>query len=427
MSKLKYIILALLFPCYVTVFSQNYKNVQIKKEAKDNYQLTVDGQPFFIKGTVGWEHIDCMQQHGANAIRVGFHDKAMLDKLHSTGLMALVNLPLKAERDGMNYSDSVAVEKQAQKVLKLVEEYKNHPIVLCWALGNELDYIPGNKPFNGKLWNAINDLAVRIHQIDPHHPVMTVIGSSLMEKIAQIVLLCPNLDLLGINAYGDIEKMPETLSKYGWNKPYVYTEWGVTGYWESPKTSWGAPWEENSREKAAKYVERYKNAILKEKSKCLGSFAFFWGARHETTSTWFNLYDYEGNESQAVEELQFLWTGKYPDNRAPVIDSLYIPGYTKGSSIIFMTSAVIKTFLKVSDPDHDNLRIIAEVKPEAIYAAYAGNGEVPPKPINGLILSLNSEEIIFKTPAIKGAYRLFVHVYDGNGHFATANIPFYVN
>jgi hypothetical protein len=31
-----------------------------------------------------------------------------------------------------------------------------------------------------------------------------------------------------------------------WQKPYVITEWGTDGYWETPKTEWKAPYEKAS-------------------------------------------------------------------------------------------------------------------------------------------------------------------------------------
>ena len=43
---------------------------------------------------------------------------------------------------------------------------------------------------------------------------------------------CPDIDVLGVNAYGSIEKLPLNIRRYGWNKPYIVTEWGVNGPFE---------------------------------------------------------------------------------------------------------------------------------------------------------------------------------------------------
>jgi hypothetical protein len=66
-----------------------------------------------------------------------------------------------------------------------------------------------------------------------------------------------------------------------------------------------------------------------------------------------------------------------------------------------------------------------EIRPEAQYAAYAGQGEKEPKPLPGLEKE-KKPNVLFIAPSVKGAYRLFVYVYDGNNHFSTANTPFFV-
>jgi hypothetical protein len=57
---------------------------------------------------------------------------------------------------------------------------------------------------------------------------------------------------------------------------------------------------------------------------------------------------------------------------------------------------------------------------------YGGNGEPRPPAVPGLIENPNRRQLPFQTPAEEGSYRLFVYAYDGQGHFATANIPFFV-
>ncbi len=64
--------------------------------------------------------------------------------------------------------------------------------------------------------------------------MLTVVGCGRFQKIRDIKERCPNLDLLGINTYGLMLKIPAMLSEQGWTKPYAVTEWGVSGWWECP-------------------------------------------------------------------------------------------------------------------------------------------------------------------------------------------------
>ncbi len=91
-----------------------------------------------------------------------------------------------------------------------------------------------------------------------------------MGKVADIVKRCPDLDLLGINTYGDIYTLPVTLAKYGWTKPYLISEWGPDGYWEVRKTTWGAPYEQTGLEKYICYEKKYNEAISSQKGELPG-------------------------------------------------------------------------------------------------------------------------------------------------------------
>lgn len=399
-------------------------NVKIKKTDKA-WNLEVNGRPFYIKGVVGDEYLDKVREYGGNSIRIGWHRKE-LDKARSLGLYALVNLPAGAERYGMDYNDTGAVRKQTDRIISIVKETMDHPAVLMWAIGNELDFVPPLKPFNPAVWDAVNQAARAIHAVDPNHPVMTVIGTSMMGKVEDIVKRCPDLDLLGINTYGDIYTLPATLAKYGWIKPYVISEWGPDGYWEVRKTTWGAPYEQTGLEKYLCYENKYRDAISSQKDNCLGSYVFYWsGFKQETTHTWFCMFDSTGLESPTVGLMHLLWTGKKMENSAPVVDSLNIGNFVKYQQIVTGRGESLQAKVIAVDPDKDILSYKWEIRPEAKYASYAGQGEAVPLPIPGLI-QVQSDRITFITPSEPGAYRLFVYVYDGKGHFSTGNLPFYV-
>jgi hypothetical protein len=424
-------ILLLLLLCLLTAASPvppAGKPLKVRIARKgNNFQLLVNGKPYFIKGAVGRDYLEKLKEYGGNSIRTGSTPQ-ILDKAHSLGLTALVNLPVRAERDGMDYEDAEAVRQQHEKVMEIVRKTKDHPVVLMWALGNELDFIQANvkEHYNEKVWDAVNALAKEIHRVDPNHPVMTVVGSIEKEKIEALNTKCPELDLLGVNEYGDLLRIPEWLRKYGWQKPYAVTEWGPTGFWQVPKTPWKAPIEETSSAKADKYQERYAKTIADDKERCLGSFVFLWRQHQERTHTWFGMFDAEGRETQAVEVMHHQWTGKWPRNRVPQLDSVILAGKNAYAGIYLQAGQSYSAQVWVRDPDKDPLQYSWEVLREGTSFPYGGNGEPKPPAVPGLLGEVNADKITLKSPAEEGAYRLFVYAYDGQNHFATANIPFFV-
>jgi hypothetical protein len=399
-------------------------SVKITKSDK-SWKLEVNGHPFYVKGVVGDQYLSKVKEYGGNSIRISWH-KEELDEAYGLGLNALVNLPAGAERYGFDYNDTAEIRKQTEKIIAIVKKTKDHPAVLMWAIGNELDFVPPLQPFNPKVWDAVNQAAGAIHAVDPNHPVMTVIGTSMMAKVADIVKRCPDLDLLGINTYGDIYTLPLTLEKYGWKKPYLISEWGPDGYWEVRKTTWGAPYEQTGLEKYLCYENKYRSATDTKNGRCLGSYVFYWnGFKQETTHTWFCMFDSTGLESPLIGLMHYLWTGEELENSAPVVDSLNIGSYVRYQNIVLDKGTAQPAVVTVHDKDNDRLAFKWEIRPEARYAAYAGQGEMVPEPLPGLI-KIHADRITFMTPSESGAYRLFVYVYDGKGHFSTANLPFFV-
>ncbi|MFO7671093.1 MAG: glycoside hydrolase family 2 TIM barrel-domain containing protein [Bacteroidales bacterium] len=394
------------------------------REKDGGYQLIRGEKPYFIKGAVGWDYLDRLAAYGGNSLRSG---PRFLNRADSLGLTVMVNLPVKAQRDGFDYDDEAAVEAQFNRIKGIVEENRDHPALLMWAIGNELDHIPGDLDYNLKVWDAVNDIAGMIKEIDPYHPVLTVVGCGRFEKIRDIQERCPNLDLLGINTYGLMLEIPEMLSEQGWTKPYAVTEWGVSGWWEVPRTNWDVVIEETSTEKAELYRKKYEGVVLAD-PRCIGSYVFLWTSnRQERTHTWFNIFC-NGEETQAVETMQYMWTGQWPGNLAPRISSLNINGMSALDQVSVAPGSINRGEVFATDPDQDALQYEWELLPEPTeFGAYAGQGEVKPEAVEGFIQQAEKGMISFRVPAEGGkSYRLFVYIYDGQGNMAVANIPFYV-
>jgi len=408
------------------------QKVKINRKSSGGFELLVDNKPFYMKGAVGSSGIDLVKKYGGNGVRTG-SSKRLLDEAQSLGLMVLANLPVSSQRDGFDYDNEEAVKQQHEKVLQIVREMKDHPAVLMWALGNELDHVPQkvyepNKVYyNMKVWDAVNDLAKAIHEIDPDHPVMTVVGSITEHKITALINQCPNLDLLGINEYGDLLKIPQWLREWGWKKPYQVTEWGPTGFWQTRRTPWGFHIEETSSEKADKYKERYEGTILADKDMCLGSYVFLWRQHQEYTHTWFGMFDKEWRETEAVDVMRYEWTGAWPQNRAPRVKSMQINGKSAQDFITLVPGETVKAQVVMEDPDSgDVISYEWELLREQMNLGYGGRGENKPDSIDCSFKAAPDGTVSFTVPLEKGAYRLYVAGYDKGNHIATANIPVYV-
>jgi hypothetical protein len=74
--------------------------VEIIKE-NNSFELTRNGEPFYIKVAVAWNKCDMIKQYGGNAVRTTFRGNR-LELADSLGLACMVNLPVRAERDGMD-------------------------------------------------------------------------------------------------------------------------------------------------------------------------------------------------------------------------------------------------------------------------------------------------------------------------------------
>ena len=107
----------------------------------------------------------------------------------------------------------------------MVKKYKDHPALLMWSIGNEVDLFYSNT----KVWD-VADIAAMIHEVDPNHPTNTV-TAGLDPKDVLIMNRAPDIDIYGINTYG-MSIIRENIRAAGWDKPYIISEWGPNGHWE---------------------------------------------------------------------------------------------------------------------------------------------------------------------------------------------------
>ena len=265
-----------------------------------------------------------------------------------------------------------------------------------------------------------------IHEVDPNHPTTTMLAGIGPELAADIAERAPDLDFLSVQFYADIANLALRLEQAGYDGPYAVTEWGATGHWEVATTPWDAPIENNSSVKADLYRERYLNNIAADTTTGLGSFVFLWGQKQERTPTWYGLFMPTGEATETVGVMEELWTGVAPENRAPRLESMTLGGQVATDGIRVDPGQTLSAAVAVSDPDGDPLRYEWVVRREQTVLSHGGDDEPEPEILSGLVDPADAADVSLTAPAESGAYRLFVNVYDGSGHAAHANIPFYV-
>jgi hypothetical protein len=389
------------------------------KKVNDQWQLLRDGQPFYIQGAGGEGSLDLLKECGGNSGRVwnvGENTQSRLDEAHRQGISVAVGIWLEHERLGLiDYKDEKLVAEQFDLVIEAVEKFKDHPAVLVWGIGNEMEgYGDGDDP---NIWNHVEKLAKKIKEIDPHHPTMTVIAEIGGNKIPAIHEMCPSLDIVGINSYGGAQSIPERYRKAGGTKPYIVTEFGPTGTWEVPKNSIDAIEEETSTEKAETYRQTYLK-LKADSQLCLGSYAFLWGNKQEATATWFGLLLPDGKKTAGVDVLCELWSGKPPANICPRISEISLQG-----SDSLNPDETVQVNLQADDPEGQKINVRWELMGESKNYVTSGDfQEAPPSYAENIIESGTTSATI-RVPQESGLYRVYAFVDDGAGGGAVANVP----
>jgi len=161
---------------------------EINKEG-EKFQLYVVGKPFYIKGAgLEFGNIASVAKHGGNSFRTWRTNngqrtgKEVLDEAWQNGLYVTMGLEVERERHGFDYNDEAAVAAQFERIKSEVMDLKDHPALIIWAIGNELNL----RATNPKVWDAVNNISKMIHEVDPNHLTTTTLAGINPELITNI-------------------------------------------------------------------------------------------------------------------------------------------------------------------------------------------------------------------------------------------------
>ncbi len=381
-----------------------------------SWRLTLNGKPYFIKGGGGGGSKALLKDIGGNSFRTwgAGRAKAELDEAKKYGQTVMLGFWLGHHNHGFSYLDKAALEKTEREVLETVAQIKDHPALLCYALGNEMEL---GEPNPKEMWQFINRLAKKVKAADPNHPVGTVVADMWKDKADAIIAYAPELQYMGLNSYGGALTVGKRWRELGGKIPYILTEYGPMGAGECGKAPNGLPLEWTSTRKAEWYRDVYQKTILEEKDKwCLGGYVFTWGHKNEVSPTWFGTMLPDGTKLEVVATLAKFWGGKVA-NRCPRIEEV------KVSKDAPAEGEVIEASVAAKDLDGDKLKWQWTLIDEASYYGEAGLGLAMPQGWDeAIVAGQGTNKVKVKLPG-GGKYRLYAYCFDGKGNAAYANWP----
>lgn len=392
------------------------------RQTKKGFTLLKDGQAYTINGVGGSDRLDLLKSYGGNTIRTWDAEGIgpLLDEAHALGISVVAGIWLEHQRHGFDYNDPESKQEQLDRVRLLVNEHKNHPALLAWGVGNEVE-LGGD--FDVAL-RQINDAAAIVKSLDPNHPRMAIIAEIGDDKAVRIENECPDIDFIGINSYGGLGNLIPRLDAQGYTGAYAITEFGVVGHWETGNSPWGAPYEQSSSAKADFLKNSYAKTIEPNLGKrCMGSFAFLWGNKQEKTETWYGLLLPTGETTERVDVLSTFWTGHEPKNRAPHVTGLEL---IDADAAAIEPGQRLRVHVEAQDPDGDSIEVQWRVIPESEVQSAGGDFESGIHPVDVAIRHLGVDGALITMPREAGAYRVFATVRDGKGHAGTINLPIYI-
>lgn len=380
--------------------------------------ITRGGQPYFVKGAGGDGHLADLAATGGNSLRTWTTNGlgAILDEAQKLALTVCAGIWIEHECSWFSYANPEHCARQLERVKKEVMQFRDHPALLFWGIGNEVEGDGSNVAF----WQQLERLAKAVKELDPAHPTFTAVAGLQEAKAAGLTAHTPSLDFIGINTYGALPGLRGYLKKIGWNRPWVVTEYGPRGFWEVPRAAWGAPIEQTSGDKARFIRKAYETTLLPG-GDCWGGYVFLWGQKQEATATWFGIYTATGETTAVRDVMHELWTGQPPPHRAPELKNLTSSAAKK----ILAPGAWFTARAEAADPDGDTLTWHWSITAESAGRDQKNRERTPPALTDRLVHAENSSAT-FKAPVKPGSYRMHLLVTDPRQRAATANFPFEV-
>ena len=124
----------------------------LRLEVRDS-DFRLNGKPYFLRGQNGFPHCNIphdreyieqfVSAYRAQGVEISrFHTEppphAWLDECDRQGVMVILEMPIHGSFGCYSYGSKRFEANELPEILSLVEEYRRHPSVVIWCMGNEL-------------------------------------------------------------------------------------------------------------------------------------------------------------------------------------------------------------------------------------------------------------------------------------------------
>ncbi|MFE2757767.1 discoidin domain-containing protein [Actinosynnema sp. NPDC059335] len=387
--------------------------------SQGNWQLTVDGQPWTVKGlTWGPPAADAarympeLKSMGVNTLRTWGTDastRPLLDAAAANGIRVMNGFWLQpgggpGSGGCVNYvTDTTYKNDMLNTIRQWVTAYKDHPGVLMWNVGNESILGLQNCYSGAELENQrvayakyVNEAARAIHAIDANHPVTNT--DAWTGAWVYLKAHAPDLDLYSVNSYGNVCQVRQDWINGGHTKPYLLTEAGPAGEWEVPNDVNGVPSEPTDVQKRDGYTRAW-NCITGHPGVSFGGTLFHYGTEYDFGAVWFNLTP-AGKKRLSFYAVQRAFGGATPANTPPVITAMNLPTSVPAGARLDVDVAA-------SDPNGDPITWSA-----AFNSKYIDNSGA----LAGTPVQVNGNRLTLTAPDRLGVWKVYVMAEDGRGN-----------
>jgi hypothetical protein len=401
-------------------FAGNSSEVKIKGH-KGDWGLLVNKEPFYIKGAGcglaigknGEDYLKLARDLGANCVRTWGIDqgnKDYLDRARGYGLMVDAGIWINwaDPSAGISYLGENKYKKDKwEEVLSYVREFKDHPVILMWNVGNEAIFFTRSEKEKVALCGFLEGLIKEIHRIDPNHPVIYASAGYL--DLPYLKKYVPSLDIIGMNAYGSIRLFHSYWDFMGFDKPYVLTEYGHYLPCDRARDINAKAEELGDYQKALIYKD-YTQQILSFKGGNLGGFVFHLGDTTQESLTWWNINQGE-LKRQAYWKVYEIYTGKPAPYSAPKIKKFVL---SKVKDLKPGEMITAEATVEEKDGYSYSYEYLASTSEEGVLQYYVN------KPV-AIKVTGEGSKVKIEAPDKEGVYRLYCFVKDKDNNLSSLN------